>query len=158
MYNFCVSFQKIKFKDWIFLRFNMEFWIRADKDPTALVHENFSQPMKFLWTIKGNKKKKLFSQAVFFYILFYWFVLQIILLYTITTHRWTIYITAVEINLTLTGFEPQFLLSKGGGDTQTATWHYILTAKLNATQSIPETAFRGRAASHPEERVRPCTE
>ena len=27
--------------------------------------------MKFLWTIKGNKKKKLFLQAVSFYILFH---------------------------------------------------------------------------------------
>ena len=59
MYNFYESFEKMKFKDWIFLRF---------------------KSMKFLWTIKGYKKKKLFSQAVFFtfssWMRRYWFYVK----------------------------------------------------------------------------------
>ena len=47
---------------------------------------------------------------------------------------------------------------KGGGDTQTATWHYTLTATLNATHLTPERVFCGGAASHPEVCMRPCTE
>ena len=47
---------------------------------------------------------------------------------------------------------------KGGGETRTATRHYILTATLNATHPTPERAFRGRAASRPEECVRSRTE
>ena len=60
MYNFYESFEKMKFQDWIFLRFNIY--------------------SIFLWTIKGNKKKKLFSQAVFF---LYTFLLNFIKNYTI---------------------------------------------------------------------------
>ena len=39
---------------------------------------------------------------------------------------------------------------KGGGDTRTATRHYILTATLNATHPKPERTFHGRVASCPE--------
>ena len=39
---------------------------------------------------------------------------------------------------------------KGGGDTQTAKWHYTLTATLNVTHLTPERVFCGGAASRPE--------
>ena len=73
MHNFYEAFEEIKFKDWISLR----TWKLQ------------SQSMKFLWTIKGNKKKNIIFASCLFLYTFYWFLLQIILLYTITTHRWT---------------------------------------------------------------------
>ena len=66
MYNLYESFEKIKFKDWIILRFNMKFWIEENKAHTSVVHENLNASQwNFYGLSKATRTKDYFRKLFF---------------------------------------------------------------------------------------------
>ena len=66
MYNYYKSFEKIKFKDWIFLGFNMKCWVWADRAHTAFVHANFKSRQLNFYGLSNATRKKHFRKLNFF--------------------------------------------------------------------------------------------